>query len=142
MSDLPNDETRRDFLQTGVAATAAVALTGAAAGQQPATATGLPTRPLGRARGERVDHLPRRLAHRRRQATRTRRSRIMHTALGEGMTFFDNCWDYHDGGSEEIMGRAVRRRRQVAAGVLPHDQSLRPRRHAAFARRSRTACAD
>ena len=23
------------------------------------------------------------------------------------MTFFDNCWDYHDGGSEEIMGKAL-----------------------------------
>ena len=33
MSDLPNaDETRREFLQTGVAATAAVALGGTAAG--------------------------------------------------------------------------------------------------------------
>ena len=28
----------------------------------------------------------------------------MHAALDEGVTFFDNCWDYHDGGSEEIMG--------------------------------------
>jgi predicted aldo/keto reductase-like oxidoreductase len=23
------------------------------------------------------------------------------------MTFFDNCWDYHNGGAEEIMGRAL-----------------------------------
>ena len=33
--------------------------------------------------------------------------RIMHAAIDEGLTFFDNCWDYHDGGSEEIMGRAL-----------------------------------
>ena len=33
--------------------------------------------------------------------------RIMHAAIDEGMTFFDNAWDYHDGGSEEIMGRAL-----------------------------------
>lgn len=33
--------------------------------------------------------------------------RIMHTALDEGMNFFDNCWDYHWGGSEEIMGQAL-----------------------------------
>src|SRR4029079_16443824 len=32
---------------------------------------------------------------------------MMHTAIDEGVTFFDNCWDYHDGGSEEIMGRAL-----------------------------------
>ena len=33
--------------------------------------------------------------------------RIMHAAVDEGLTFFDNCWDYHDGGSEEVMGRAL-----------------------------------
>ena len=41
--------------------------------------------------------------------------RIMHRAMDEGMTFFDNCWDYHDGESERRMGRALRggRRDQV-----------------------------
>jgi predicted aldo/keto reductase-like oxidoreductase len=32
---------------------------------------------------------------------------IMHAALDEGLTFFDNAWDYHDGGSEEVMGEAL-----------------------------------
>jgi predicted aldo/keto reductase-like oxidoreductase len=31
----------------------------------------------------------------------------MHAALDEGLTFFDNAWDYHDGGSEEVMGKAL-----------------------------------
>ena len=31
----------------------------------------------------------------------------MHAAVDEGLTFFDNCWDYHEGGSEEVMGRAL-----------------------------------
>jgi predicted aldo/keto reductase-like oxidoreductase len=31
----------------------------------------------------------------------------MHRALDEGLTFFDNAWDYHDGGSEEVMGKAL-----------------------------------
>jgi predicted aldo/keto reductase-like oxidoreductase len=31
----------------------------------------------------------------------------MHTAIGEGITFFDNAWDYHHGRSEELMGRAL-----------------------------------
>ncbi|MBN9522244.1 aldo/keto reductase [bacterium] len=106
MSDLPNDETRRDFLQTGVAATAAAALTGAAAGQQPATATGLPTRPLGRT-GVNVSIICLGGWHIGDVRDQNEAVRIMHTALGEGMTFFDNCWDYHDGGSEEIMGRAL-----------------------------------
>ncbi len=40
--------------------------------------------------------------------------RIMHAAIDEGITFFDNAWDYHDGRSEEIMGKALatRGRRQ------------------------------
>jgi aryl-alcohol dehydrogenase-like predicted oxidoreductase len=33
--------------------------------------------------------------------------RIMHAALDAGLTFFDNAWDYHWGGSEEIMGKAL-----------------------------------
>ncbi|MDY3553848.1 aldo/keto reductase [Gemmata sp. JC717] len=34
--------------------------------------------------------------------------RIMHAAIDEGVTFFDNAWDYHEGRSEEIMGNALR----------------------------------
>jgi predicted aldo/keto reductase-like oxidoreductase len=33
--------------------------------------------------------------------------RIMHTAIDEGVTFFDNAWDYHEGRSEDIMGQAL-----------------------------------
>jgi aryl-alcohol dehydrogenase-like predicted oxidoreductase len=33
--------------------------------------------------------------------------RIMHEAIDSGMTFFDNAWDYHDGGSEKVMGKAL-----------------------------------
>jgi predicted aldo/keto reductase-like oxidoreductase len=33
--------------------------------------------------------------------------RIMHEAIDEGMTFFDNAWDYHNGRSEEVMGKAL-----------------------------------
>lgn len=34
--------------------------------------------------------------------------RIVRTALERGVTFLDNCWDYHDGESERRMGRALR----------------------------------
>ena len=34
--------------------------------------------------------------------------RIVRTAVDRGINFMDNCWDYHDGGSEERMGRALR----------------------------------
>ncbi len=33
--------------------------------------------------------------------------RILHAAIDHGITFFDNAWDYHDGRSEEIMGKAL-----------------------------------
>jgi uncharacterized protein len=63
--------------------------------------------------------------------------RIMHAAIDEGITFFDNAWDYHEGHSEDLMGRAlVGKRGQVflmtkncardAAGSRQHlDDSLR-----------------
>jgi predicted aldo/keto reductase-like oxidoreductase len=34
--------------------------------------------------------------------------RLMRDAIEGGITFFDNCWDYNDGLSEERMGRALR----------------------------------
>ena len=37
--------------------------------------------------------------------------KLMQTALGEGMNFWDNAWDYHDGRSETLMGKALKGRR-------------------------------
>jgi aryl-alcohol dehydrogenase-like predicted oxidoreductase len=34
--------------------------------------------------------------------------RIVRTAIDHGITFMDNCWDYHDGKSEVVMGKALR----------------------------------
>jgi len=34
--------------------------------------------------------------------------RIVHEGIDGGITFFDNAWEYHDGLSEERMGRALR----------------------------------
>jgi aryl-alcohol dehydrogenase-like predicted oxidoreductase len=34
--------------------------------------------------------------------------RIIHSAIDRGITFMDNCWDYHDGESERRMGVALR----------------------------------
>jgi predicted aldo/keto reductase-like oxidoreductase len=34
--------------------------------------------------------------------------RIIRTAIDRGMSFMDNCWDYHNGGSEFRMGKALR----------------------------------
>lgn len=40
--------------------------------------------------------------------------RIVAEAMEGGINFFDNCWDYHDGQSEEWMGAALRGKRDKA----------------------------
>jgi aryl-alcohol dehydrogenase-like predicted oxidoreductase len=37
--------------------------------------------------------------------------RVVQAAVDAGVTFMDNAWEYHDGRSEELMGRALARRR-------------------------------
>jgi len=39
---------------------------------------------------------------------------IIHEALDAGVNFFDNAWEYHDGLSEERMGRALKGKRDRA----------------------------
>lgn len=100
--------TRREFLLE--AAASGFALSALArdvlASQQPAGATGLPTRVLGRT-AQRVSILCLGGWHIGSVKDPGEGIKIMHAAVDEGLTFFDNCWDYHDGGSEEIMGRAL-----------------------------------
>jgi uncharacterized protein len=100
--------TRREFLFEAAASALVVgALANDVLGsQQPAGASGLPTRVLGRT-GERVSILCLGGWHIGSVKDPNEAIRIMHTAVDEGVTFFDNCWDYHDGGAEEIMGRAL-----------------------------------
>lgn len=40
--------------------------------------------------------------------------RIVHEAMDHGVDFFDNAWEYHDGMSEERLGKALRGRRNRA----------------------------
>jgi aryl-alcohol dehydrogenase-like predicted oxidoreductase len=99
MSEATSD--RREFLQSSLAAGVAL---GAAADEAPAA--GLPTRPLGRT-GVRVSCLCLGGWHIGAVKDQKEAVKIMHRALDEGLTFFDNAWDYHDGGSEEVMGNAL-----------------------------------
>jgi aryl-alcohol dehydrogenase-like predicted oxidoreductase len=100
--------TRREFLTRSVAAGAALAALAdeVLATQAPAGATGLPTRVLGRT-GQRVSILCLGGWHIGAVKDPAEAVRIMQAAVDEGLTFFDNCWDYHDGGAEEVMGRAL-----------------------------------
>ena len=99
--------TRRGFLkQAAVGATLAALAEEVLAQTSPASATGLPTRVLGRT-GQRVSILCLGGWHLGAIKDDAESIRLMQAALDEGITFFDNAWDYHDGRSEELMGRAL-----------------------------------
>lgn len=98
---------RREFLKRSAAAMSVAALAEQVIAQtSSATATGLPTRVLGRT-GERVSILCLGGWHIGAVKDENEAIRIMHAAIDEGMTFFDNCWDYHNGRAEEVMGKAL-----------------------------------
>jgi aryl-alcohol dehydrogenase-like predicted oxidoreductase len=96
---------RRGFLKAATAALAWGGFGAQALAMQQESDSGIPTRLLGRT-GERVPIIGLGGYHigvpDERDAIR-----IMHEAIDEGMTFFDNAWDYHDGGSEDVMGKAL-----------------------------------
>ena len=110
--------TRREFISEVAAGAAIAALADdVLSSQQPASATGLPTRALGRT-GQRVSILCLGGWHIGAIEDPAEAIRIMHAAIDEGLTFFDNCWDYHDGGSEEVMGRALADGRRTKAFLM------------------------
>ena len=53
---------------------------------------------------------------------------IAHAAIEAGVTFFDNAWEYHDGRSEEVMGKAIADRRErvfLMTKVCTHGRGKR-----------------
>ena len=110
---MPDALNRRTFLQAGAASSAMAGLAGSVLAAQQDQGTGLPTRPLGKS-GARVSILCLGGWHIGKAALDDGEAAaidLMHRAIDNGMTFFDNCWDYHDGYSEEVMGKAIRDRR-------------------------------
>src|SRR5690348_2733525 len=101
-----HDITRRGFLQTAAATGAALTTAAQVVAHNEPAGRGLPTRPLGRT-GVNVSILALGGWHIGSVRDPQEAIRIMHAAIDEGLTFFDNAWDYHDGGSETIMGRAL-----------------------------------
>jgi predicted aldo/keto reductase-like oxidoreductase len=97
--------TRRDFLHATLAGAAALS-TGAALVDAADAGQGVPTRPLGKT-GQTVSILCLGGWHIGAVKDEKEAVKIMHAAIDEGITFFDNAWDYHDGGSEAIMGKAL-----------------------------------
>ncbi|HUG90431.1 MAG TPA: aldo/keto reductase [Planctomycetaceae bacterium] len=104
---------RREFLQAGLAAGASLALADALFAAQQDDGRGLPTRPLGKT-GANVSILCLggwHIGKAGKDSGDAAAIKLMQAALDAGMTFFDNAWDYHDGYSEELMGKAIHDRR-------------------------------
>lgn len=99
------DSSRREFLQATAIAGATLGIS-AVEGADDKPGQGLPSRPLGKT-GVDVSILCLGGWHIGSVKDKKEAVKIMHAALDEGLTFFDNAWDYHDGGSEEIMGEAL-----------------------------------
>jgi predicted aldo/keto reductase-like oxidoreductase len=96
---------RREFLSmTAASLLMAGRLSGAA---EPDSRKGIPYRALGRT-GERVSLIGLGGYHLGKQSDTDESIRIIRTAIDEGITFLDNCWDYNDGESELRMGKALR----------------------------------
>jgi aryl-alcohol dehydrogenase-like predicted oxidoreductase len=70
----------------------------------------VPMRPLGRT-GVRVSALGVGGFHLGAAKDLEEAKRMVEEAIENGINFFDNCWDYHDGKSEEWMGEALRGKR-------------------------------
>jgi uncharacterized protein len=79
-------------------------------GQGNARAGEIPQRPLG-STGVHVSILGMGGHHLGDVRTLDEAVRMVHEAIDAGVNFFDNCWEYYNGRSEEWMGRALRGRR-------------------------------
>jgi len=95
---------RREFLRLVAAAASATAIGEDVIAQTgSASATGVPTRLLGKT-GARVSIIGVGGSHAGRIPD-PEGARFIHMAVDEGITFFDNAWDYGGGTAEEVMGK-------------------------------------
>jgi predicted aldo/keto reductase-like oxidoreductase len=103
-----SDPNRREFLQASAAlGVAMTTLAGTEAEAARVTnAEGIPMRPLGRT-GEMVTLICLGGYHSSVHRDENDSIRLIQRAVDEGITFLDNAWDYHDGGAEERMGKAL-----------------------------------
>jgi len=103
---------RREFLQTGISAGLMLTLADSLLAAQD-NSGGFSRRPLGKT-GEQISILGMGGWHIAKGAKETDEAtaiRMMHEAIDNGLNFFDNAWDYHNGYAEELMGKAVKDRR-------------------------------
>jgi uncharacterized protein len=133
-NDRVSNPERRRLLQAGLAGAGATV----AAGLLPTSASGsppqadvphntpgdIPRRQLGRT-GEQVSIIGVGGYHLGTLPSVDDAMRIVHEAIDAGVNFFDNAWEYHDGRSEEWLGRALDGRRDkvlVMTKVCTHGR--------------------
>jgi aryl-alcohol dehydrogenase-like predicted oxidoreductase len=134
MRDNAPDPERRRLLQAGLAATGAAlggrsltesdVATGGPAVAQRNPSGDIPRRPLGRT-GAQVSIIGVGGYHLGTLASVEDAMRLVHEAVDAGVNFFDNAWEYHDGRSEEWLGRALEGRRDqvlVMTKVCTHGR--------------------
>lgn len=97
---------RREFVRRGVAAGVAVSAGAYSWGAEQARGD-VPTRALGKT-GVRVSAIGLGGYHIGNPSEESESVRLIRSAIDQGITFMDNCWDYHDGKSEVWMGKALR----------------------------------
>jgi predicted aldo/keto reductase-like oxidoreductase len=98
---------RRDFLRVAAAGSAALSLPAVVSGAD-RMSQGIPRRKFGRTNemvsmlclGGHASTNPQKLEE-------AESLKLIQRAVDEGITFMDNCWDYHDGVAEERMGKAL-----------------------------------
>lgn len=87
----------------------------------------IPLRPLGRT-GVRVSALGLGGYHLGKAGGERSAVRIVHAAIDGGITFMDNAWEYHEGLSETLMGKAIADRRDrvfLMTKVCTHGRGRR-----------------
>ena len=85
----------------------------------------IPLRPLGRT-GVKVSALGLGGHHLGDVATVDEAVELVHEAIDAGITFFDNCWEYYDGRSEDWLGRGLKGKRDkvfLMTKVCTHGRS-------------------
>ncbi len=96
---------RREFLKMAAATGVVMAIEARALGGE--VQNGMPYRLLGKT-GEKVSVVGLGGYHIGVPREEAEGIRIIRSAIDQGINFLDNCWDYHEGGSERRMGRALR----------------------------------
>jgi aryl-alcohol dehydrogenase-like predicted oxidoreductase len=100
---MPKESTRREFIQTLMAG---VTLGPAMMEMQRSSPNGIPTRPLGKT-GVHISIIGYGGWDSVAGKSDSESIQLMHEAIDEGVTFWDNCWEYHEGRAEEVMGKAL-----------------------------------